>query len=364
MRVPRRASFAAVLFLAIFAAPTFGARLPSFNLDECAWFASHIVVVTEGNKIDGVVEVLDSWKGDLKKGEIIKLPRLAEFAPEESRTIHRSRDPFKEDADRPAQVSGARMVLFLIKLEIKSQDGTVLNTAWRGAGQRWHENEMKVSVAWLERKKAYAITQLSNPGPSELIYVGTEEKFRERVTKIVNMQKALIDAVAQKDCAKMEDALNAIFRFNSWGFLSRSWMKEKAIIELAPAGKQALPLLRKLANQDSLWNCQTTVLETLANVGGQEIGPEITRMLEQELAFWRKEAPGLQRDWFDSSTPVGHRVHKTFALLAGLQVLSFPGCRKAVTELRDLWNSWPNLQMVAMAEECDKTLTKLPKAQR
>jgi hypothetical protein len=43
--------------------------LPSFELDHCAWDASHIVVVKSVNsKIDGVVEVLDSWKGDLKKG--------------------------------------------------------------------------------------------------------------------------------------------------------------------------------------------------------------------------------------------------------------------------------------------------------
>lgn len=42
---------------------------PSFGQESCSWYATHIVVVSEGDKIDGNVEVLESWKGDLKKGD-------------------------------------------------------------------------------------------------------------------------------------------------------------------------------------------------------------------------------------------------------------------------------------------------------
>ena len=47
--------------------------LPSFNLDESAWHATHIVVVSEGQKIDGELRVLESWHGDLRRGERLVL---------------------------------------------------------------------------------------------------------------------------------------------------------------------------------------------------------------------------------------------------------------------------------------------------
>ena len=39
---------------------------PSFSLDGCSWLATHVVVVTEGDRIDGKVTVLESWKGNLE----------------------------------------------------------------------------------------------------------------------------------------------------------------------------------------------------------------------------------------------------------------------------------------------------------
>src|SRR5262249_53146583 len=76
---------AIVVFLSAGAAPA--AIRPSFQLDSCAWAATHVIVVTEGARIDGVVEVLESWAGDLKKGDTITVPELAEFAPEAKRRV-------------------------------------------------------------------------------------------------------------------------------------------------------------------------------------------------------------------------------------------------------------------------------------
>ena len=51
-------------------APTAAAGIrPSFYLDGCGWEATHVVVVDAGEKIDGRVVVLESWKGDLRKGD-------------------------------------------------------------------------------------------------------------------------------------------------------------------------------------------------------------------------------------------------------------------------------------------------------
>src|SRR6516225_2237512 len=86
-----------VLGLLVYAAEAAAAIEPSFHLDGCSWHATHIVVISEGEKIDGDVEVLESWKGDLKKGDRITVPELAAFAPEKERVISKRR--FEQDKD-------------------------------------------------------------------------------------------------------------------------------------------------------------------------------------------------------------------------------------------------------------------------
>src|SRR5262245_709907 len=97
---------------------------PAFSLDAVAWQATHIVVATEGQKIDGELEILESWKGDLKKGDRIRIPELAAFAPKLERVIFKKSSftvrPFGSelkapppDPPAPTHVTCARMVLFL-----------------------------------------------------------------------------------------------------------------------------------------------------------------------------------------------------------------------------------------------------------
>lgn len=52
---------------------------PSFMPEESSWRATDIVVVTEGKEIDGVVQVIETWKGELKPGSTLTIPELAEF---------------------------------------------------------------------------------------------------------------------------------------------------------------------------------------------------------------------------------------------------------------------------------------------
>lgn len=44
-------------------------------------------MVTEGEKIDGIFEVLETWKGELKPGETITIPEMAEFESRDARGI-------------------------------------------------------------------------------------------------------------------------------------------------------------------------------------------------------------------------------------------------------------------------------------
>jgi hypothetical protein len=62
-----KSSYVVIIFLLAYPAAGAGIR-PSFNLQNCSWHATHVVVATEGEKIDGVLKVLESWKGDLAPG--------------------------------------------------------------------------------------------------------------------------------------------------------------------------------------------------------------------------------------------------------------------------------------------------------
>src|SRR6185436_11191423 len=62
---------------------------PSFDLEHFSWKATDIVVVSEGERIDGEVVVVESWKGTLAEGDRITVPPLAHFAPEQRRIVSR-----------------------------------------------------------------------------------------------------------------------------------------------------------------------------------------------------------------------------------------------------------------------------------
>lgn len=85
---------------------------PSFSPQECSWQATDIVVVTEGEKIDGIFDVLETWNGELKPGETITIPEMAEFESSDARGIDKW-NWLKKEKRSPEYVTGGRMILFL-----------------------------------------------------------------------------------------------------------------------------------------------------------------------------------------------------------------------------------------------------------
>ena len=77
-----------LLLLLLVLSPSASAGIrPSFYAEECSWRATDIVVVSEGKKIDGIFEVLETWKGDLQPGETITIPEMAEFKAKDARLM-------------------------------------------------------------------------------------------------------------------------------------------------------------------------------------------------------------------------------------------------------------------------------------
>ena len=78
----------ALLLSLVVAAHAEAKFVPSFNLADVAWNATHVLLVTEGDTIDGKVQVLEVWKGAMERQQWITVPELAAFAPPESREIY------------------------------------------------------------------------------------------------------------------------------------------------------------------------------------------------------------------------------------------------------------------------------------
>jgi hypothetical protein len=327
---------------------------PSFSLDSCTWEASHIVVVTEGDKIDGVIEVLECWKGDLNKGDRLNVPELAEFAPKDKRKVS-PRLLADDKTGLPTHVTCQRMVLFLVKKQAPDQPAKVV---WGPVGM-W--KQMKVSAAWIEKGRVFAFAQQINPGPSLLIpWDMAERAFRSRIREIVKTRTALDDAVVLNDPEKVSAAVSALVK-------SAPEFTHEMILALRDAGPKALPTLRKMLRDDSLGWHQSFVPEAMAKAAGASVGAELTDVLKQELAFWKKTGPSLKKGWWngvglkwENVDPLRNRYGKALGMVRALQETRFAPCRETVIAFRDHWRSLPQLREVDQMEQaCDEVLKAL-----
>src|SRR5215208_5414545 len=67
--------------------PTLAKGHITMDVKACAQHASQVVVVTEGNSIDGQLTVLESWKGNLKPGDKLSFPELQSFQAKSARLV-------------------------------------------------------------------------------------------------------------------------------------------------------------------------------------------------------------------------------------------------------------------------------------
>jgi hypothetical protein len=64
-----------LILLVVLDHPAFSAIRPSFSLDYSSWHATHIVLVIT-TSTGGTFEVVESWKDDLRVGELLVIPEL------------------------------------------------------------------------------------------------------------------------------------------------------------------------------------------------------------------------------------------------------------------------------------------------
>lgn len=335
-----------VLLLPIF---THAETLPSFQLEWFAWQATHIVLVTEGEKIDGVVTVLESWRGDLKPGDTLNLPELAKFAPEDARQVI-DPDPRPNASKNSTQVTGKRMVLFLCKTALLELDDYKRTRAkekeWVGCGF----GELKYSTTWLDNNSAYSYCQWMNPGPTIISERSSEKHFMEQLVGHLKVRKVCEDNGINLHAASDSATADQYRKFEDW-YGGINLCPLAVLSQVKPNG---LNEIRKMLNDESLHLFRGELVSVLAFGGGKEVAPEIARILDGETQFWKVAGPGLKPGWSEGkgmgiskNTPVGteylhrledHDAYSTFLIKVLKRLKSSEG-DKAIAQFEATWKA-------------------------
>lgn len=338
-----RSTFCAAVL--VFAAAARGEIRPSFYLEGCSWFATHVVVVTEGEEMDGNVTVLESWKGDLTPGGTLSVPGLAAFREEASRAIRKSFfDPFGRP---PSHVTGTRMILFLTTSSTRS---------WEGA----NDGNLQTSVLWIEGGEAFGFFQEVNPGDTLLVDAfRTEAEVRARFAQVDETHRSLDRAMAIEEPAARAKAL-APFTTAELYYAGKA-----AFDGMRSCGPAAVPALRELLHDETKLRVHADAIDALAAIGGEAVDDDLVEVVRDGLAYWKATAPRLQEEWWNAIEDPAlnerrDQYGRLYHAVLALQKRKGDKGRAVVAALRDFWRSVPQLEdrrgLDQMSRACDVLL--------
>jgi hypothetical protein len=343
------------ILLAIDAIPADGGIRPSFSLDRCSWYATHVVLVQTTPK-DGVFSVVESWKGDLRTGDSLEVPELKPiknavpissdrkpqgFGPQDTQGINE---------EIPRQSVGSRMILFLKKRE----EGDVASpSAGNNTGTRWEPASrwggMKVSALWIEGGKSFCFLQWMNPGPSALsecvqfpLVSSDVAVFTARIQRVLQVQKYLGETMAMKNNPEVRaDRLGRIALSDVWE------AQREALDALGKSGTVALPEILQVMDEPPVPYDGKVTIRALVEAAGKDSGKQLHARLQQDLIYWKAVGPTLTPSWLDQLAEPGAslfvKFDETELLIRELDQEHYTPAAHTAAELRDFWVSQPLL---------------------
>jgi hypothetical protein len=262
-------------FAIVLAAPAIirAELLPTFSADHCMTAASHVVVV------DNTGKVLESWRGDLKPGDLLP---LAEFHLKLEREV----SVLAREEGEPDRVTGKRLVLFLKKGGPKPYGGQVAGS-W---GPAHFSGQLDVSMLWIEDRQAFALEQPCNPGPQMILPEGREATFKKHV-KQANEVVAnwFAKARATENLAERAKILVYIVSnfpgFAPEAFAGLEWCKG-----------EALPALRTLLKPELSTGHQEILAAYLLMARmGESAHEDFLKECDLQLTQWKQHAGLLEK---------------------------------------------------------------------
>jgi hypothetical protein len=335
------------------------ARLrPGFFLEYNTWQATDIILVKDDGDLRPRVKVVESWKGNLRPGDTIVVEGLLAAAAPKPKL-----DP--DIAPFPDAVEGGYVVFFLAHhpggVRLGEADGT-----WTGVVQG---NEfLYTSAAFIREKVAhrFAAMGITNFEPDTLVSTKlSDAQFKAEVDSILKVQEDLRKAAA---IASPEDRAKTLLPIAKTSYYNAQC---EALRLLGKCGQPAVPMLRGLVISDSKHSkddrflvpisFEREIADALAAASGPNRNQELTAIVVEELAYWKKTAPTLKVGWWNELPSADEpRAHygRLYSALKNLK-----GAYKAppddpVKQLRDLWASLPQLNdstgLNQMIQACDE----------
>jgi len=363
----RRLSLPFILSSALYHS-TYASFRPSFDLDYCSWHATDIVLVAT-MPADSVFEVVESWKGDLRAGDLVTVPELRPAAsavpipryPEHADFLNADANEVRTQI--PKQEVGSRMVLFLKRRRLSQTSppgaSPVAHSQWQPSDPL---GDMKASVIWIDSGKLYRFQQEVNPGPSILVPGDlSEATLRERVVEVDRIQQQLAAALNVQDGQARAELLKPCVRSAVFP------AQRLALEELGKCGPLALATIRGMLDEPAFADEAADLIKAYVEAGGEMVGKELNVRLQRELEFWRATGPSLSEGWWNQDptphAPLRERYSQTLQLIRGLTHTHYDVALSTVKQLRDLWRSYPQLNdpsgLNQMAEECDRLIEHL-----
>ena len=334
--------------------PTRPEILPGFGLLSCAWHATHVVVASEGERIDGRFEVLEVWAGDLRVKDRFDVGGMEKMAPVAKRELR-----IWALQSGPIEVIPCnRMVLFLRK---KNGAFFSANRSWRHPGGRrksdpeYSEADVTLSAAWVRRGQVFA-RRFGNQNMAALDL--SETAFRRRVLE----QRIERDAVLA--LCKIQPLAQRIARLEQFMASSSGCTRWEITRRLFGYGKPAAPVFGRILLDMSQANDHNTSAALLVRILGPAASVDFSAVLAQELKFWTKAAPSLKKGWRTESKPADPRRHKVLdrhhsrlrSVLYYLWACRGPIDRQAIAGIKKVWSD-PKMQPDdRILESCQRLL--------
>jgi hypothetical protein len=341
-----------MILLMIAAIPVDAALRPSFDLDDCSWKATHVVLVKTTSK-DGVFSVVKSWKGDLKPADSLEVLGLKPDKDAVPISSYPQPRQFQYDSSGvseriPRQPVGSQMILFLKR---RQEGGPTSSSASIGRVQ-WESvygpAGIQVSVLWVDEGKAFCFRPFDNPWPSAL----SECSWWPARSSDVAVLIARIEQVlrVQRDLAETLVFPNEDLRARRLGRIALGDVyhaRSEAMEALGKSGSLALPEVLQIMDQSPSFDDENQLIQVFVGAAGEDSGRQLHARLQQDLIYWKAIAPTLTPDWLGQLTepgaPLFVKFSETKLLVQELDREHYAPATPTVTELRDFWVSQPRL---------------------
>jgi hypothetical protein len=340
--------------LGFFAMPLEARLELHFSLDECTWNTTEVVLV-EVTANDTVFTVLKTFKGHLRPGESITVPKLK---PEDN-AIPMSDYPKPINFSSPVQVAtaeqiprqpaGSQLILFLKKSQESdansSETDDLVGTTW-DAGSKWVG--LKLSTIWIDRGIAFCFEQFEFPGPRTLspcyqpgLPTSDADVFIARIREILKVQQDLAGILPMKDAQARAQRLGSI----ALGDVYEA--HNEAIDALGQSGAVALPEIMQVMDSPPGIDDGDSLIRAFVMAAGKDSGRFLQARLQQDVDYWKSIGPTLSRGWMEQlsapATPLYVKFHETLRLVGELDRERYVAAAATVADMRDFWISQPQL---------------------